>query len=208
MTSDIEKTLRLYEAQMEEIKKRTEVVTCFVNGRCNALYNVPTGESLALQIRKILELIALASLVANKAEYARLHKNFAKHWRAKDILKELEKVNPKFYPIPTKQIPIQGKSKTRHFELPEIKKGFLTKDEFAHLYDVCSDLLHAQNPFSTKAKVDAEQFRQDSASWMEKIIRLLNHHNMYLPDGRTQIITLMKGSEDGKAHATLFEQIG
>ena len=78
-----ERTLSLYCDQMEEIKKRTEVVTCFINRICDAKYDVPTAECIALQLRKILELIALASLVANKEEYARQHANFASHWQAK-----------------------------------------------------------------------------------------------------------------------------
>ena len=49
---------------MEEIKKRTEVVNGFFTGKCHAMYVQTTAESVSLQIRKILELIALASLAA------------------------------------------------------------------------------------------------------------------------------------------------
>lgn len=206
MRTDIERTLRLYEAQMEEIKKRTEVVKCFVSGACSAHYNVPTGECLALQIRKILELIALASLVANREVYARIHRNFAEHWRAKDILKEIEKVNPDYYPVPTKQIPMGIEDGVSRFQLLDIEGGFLTKDDFVRLYDMCSDLLHAHNPFSARARHDAEVFRRDCVEWMNRIIRLLNHHNMHLAGGRTQIIALMSGSKDGMVHATYFEE--
>jgi hypothetical protein len=206
MRTGIERTLRLYEAQMEEIKKRTEVVECFVSGACTARYNVPTGECIALQIRKILELIALASLVANREEYARIHRNFAEHWRAKDILKEIEKVNPEYYPVPTKQIPMGIADGVSRFQLLDIESGFLTKDEFMLLYDMCSDLLHAHSPFSAKARHDAEVFRRDCVEWMNKIVKLLNHHNMHLAGGRTQIIALMRGSKDGMVHATYFEE--
>lgn len=58
-----------YVACMEEIKKRTSVVTAFVHGEINSKYVVTTAESAALQLRIILELVALSSLVANQGEY-------------------------------------------------------------------------------------------------------------------------------------------
>lgn len=43
---------------MEEIKRRTEVVNGFLTRKCQAMYVQTTAESVALQIKKILELIA------------------------------------------------------------------------------------------------------------------------------------------------------
>ena len=67
-----------YRDCMEEIKKRTEVVDGFLRGNYHALYLQTTVESICLQVRKILELIALASLVANKGVYEKSRQNFAK----------------------------------------------------------------------------------------------------------------------------------
>jgi hypothetical protein len=61
----------LYCNLMDEVKKRTAVVQGFLNGQINAFYPAATIESAALQLRKILELIALGSLVAHKEEYTR-----------------------------------------------------------------------------------------------------------------------------------------
>ena len=77
---------------MEEIKRRTEVVNCFLTRKCHAMYVQTTAESVSLQIRKILELIVLASLAADRSEYAKLRKNFQKDWKANRILETLEKV--------------------------------------------------------------------------------------------------------------------
>ena len=63
---------------MEEIKRRTEVVNCFLTRKCHAMYVQTTAESVSLQIRKILELIVLASLAANRSEYAKLQKELSK----------------------------------------------------------------------------------------------------------------------------------
>ena len=197
-----ERTLNLYCDQMEEIKKRTEVVTCFINRICNAKYDVPAAECVALQLRKFLELVALASLVANKEEYARQHANFASHWQAKRIIDQIKKVNSDFYPVPT----IQNEVRKGYFENKEIERGFLTLDNFKTLYDQCSRLLHARNPFSPKQAADAPRFLQDAPHWMDKIIKLLNHHQIVLAGDKQMIIVLMKSKTNGRSQATLFHE--
>jgi hypothetical protein len=42
----------------------------------------------------------LASLIANKQRYAAVHANFATHWNAELLLKDLARVNADFYPKP------------------------------------------------------------------------------------------------------------
>ena len=83
---------------MEEIKKRTTVVNGFLIREYHAKYVQTTAESICLQIRKILELIALGSLVANRPEYQKYRKNFRRDWNAKRILETLERANPNLYP--------------------------------------------------------------------------------------------------------------
>jgi len=113
-------------------------------------------------IRKILELIALSSLVANKNEYARARKNFNRDWNAKFILNDLEKINPKFYPVLTKQILDPTSKKVMKTET--VKSGYLTRSEFENICDRCGGLLHANNPFG-QAK-DIDKFIQVVPSWM------------------------------------------
>ena len=68
-------------------------------------------ELVFVQLRKTLELIAFASLTTNKQKYSAAYANFATHWRVKDTLKALEKINPDFYPVPLK--PPQSGQKRR-----------------------------------------------------------------------------------------------
>ena len=204
MTTSAPSALSKYADCMEEIKKRTDVVRAFLARECHAMYVQTTAESIALQIRKILELIALASLVANRTEYAKHRANFRTDWNGKRILETLEKANPKFYPKPNKQVidPNTGKV----VELKDVKSGFLSKDEYTILYDACCDLLHADSPFSSKPK-SSERFLVDAPSWMEKIRRLLNHHTIQLVDDDKMIWVLMKAKSDGKAHVWEFERV-
>jgi hypothetical protein len=64
---------------MKEVKLRMAVVDYFISGKGSALYQPPTLESACLQLRKILELVAFGSLVANAdaytSVYSALHKN-------------------------------------------------------------------------------------------------------------------------------------
>ena len=188
---------------MEEIKKRTEVVDGFLTGRCHAMFLQSTVESVALQIRKILELIALASMAANRSEYAQHRKNFQKDWNAKRILETLERANPQFYPTPNKQVVDKNTGKV--ISLQNVRSGFLTKQDFKTLFDSCSRILHADNPFSTKQ--DPKAFLNSVPGWMEKIRRLLNHHTIQLIDDDRMLWVLMKGKTDGKAHVWEFERI-
>ena len=59
-----------------------------------------TTETIGLQFRKIFELIAFASLSANKKLYAAAYANFAKHWEASKLIANLHRINPDFYPVP------------------------------------------------------------------------------------------------------------
>ena len=196
-------SLRKYADCMEEIKKRSEVIRGFLNGKCHTVYLQTTVECICLQVRKILELIALASLVANKEEYEKVRRGFAADWHAKRIMSTLEKINPHFYPVPTKQVLDVSGVKVVKTEL--ITSDFLTKDDFQEVYDMCSNLLHAENPFSIQNKADDVLKRLPS--WLEKIRVLLNHHQIQLADEDQQLWVLMQSKTDGNVQVTQFQRI-
>lgn len=58
--------IRLYALQMREIKRRMEVIDYFLLAGGHALYKPTTIESICLQVRHILELVALASLMCEQ----------------------------------------------------------------------------------------------------------------------------------------------
>ena len=189
---------------MEEIKKRTEVVHGFLQREWHAKYLQTTVESICLQIRKILELIAVASLVANKAEYEKQRKNFHRDWNVRRILETLDKVNPHFYPSPSQQVisPETGKVE----EVKPITSGYLSRADYEELYDACSEILHAENPFSS-GQQEIQSFLAKTPAWMEKIRVLLNHHQVQLIDERVQLWVLMQAKSDGKVHVWEFERV-
>ena len=186
---------------MEEVKKRNRVIQGFVRKEWHAGYMASTAECLALQFRKTLELIALASLVANREKYSEQRENFRKDWNAERIMTVLENVNPKFYPEPSRPVPSAPESKI-DYELKPVSV-YLTKDDYKLLLDRCGDLLHATNPYDSD-EIDYQQFINESPVWLMKIVALLNHHHIFPLDSDLMFIVQM--AEWGKpVSLTMFE---
>jgi len=159
---------------MEEIKHRTNVIDFFLSGKGHALYEPTTLESVGLQIRKILELIAMASLVANKKEYEKVYTNFAKAWNAEYLLKDLGRINPDFYPKPV--IEKTSDDPAVKNELVDREQDYLTKSEFVKIYKKCGAILHASNPAGRK--IGYEFYKKNLPEWKLKIVNLLHNHQI------------------------------
>ncbi|MCD8520693.1 MAG: hypothetical protein LRY66_17450 [Saccharospirillaceae bacterium] len=158
---------------MWEIDKRLEVLKALVNGNADVVYLKAKVESEALQLRKILELIAFSSLVAHKEKYKEVRSDMDKDWHAKRIIKKIKLINPDFYPIPTK-----GYVKDKWVD---VRGGYLTKKQFEAAYDLCGDMLHARNPFA-KLNRSAMAFDKRVPDYIERIEKLLEQHRVILPD--------------------------
>jgi hypothetical protein len=152
-------------------------------------------EAIALNLRKILEIIAFSSLVANKDKYAEAHDKFDREWRAQKILEKMEKIHPNFYPKPANIKMLDNG--IRHLE-PVQDNGALTKEEFSELYDKCSKTIHTWNPFTQAPRV--VNFRLSLDEWMKKIANLLSSHYVQLVDDAGYWLCFMKDASDGKPH--------
>lgn len=96
-------------------------------------------EFICLQFRKICELFAFGTLIANRKLYEQIRKDFGNDWNFVKILEIVEKINPKFFPEPLKyegNKQFIGKSNV-----------FLQKKDIINIYKDCSDLIHAQNHY-------------------------------------------------------------
>ena len=147
-----QRSTRLYAQCVDEIKFRlhhAERMLERLPQRDSVQNRVLVVEAVALQYRKTIELIALASIAANEELYARVRTEFQRDWNAKRIFRELDQLNPRFYPTP-----IAGLSDPQ-FEggpstIEEHETGFLTRDEATSLYDRCGGVLHADGPYRGK----------------------------------------------------------
>jgi hypothetical protein len=172
---------------MDEIKKRVEVVEAILNNKVSTSYLITNVELICIQIRKILELIALSSMVANKEEYQKVKDNINSAWRTKDILKNLSTINPNYYPQP---IILQcWNGDINNTRTQPVKTGFLTREELLNIYSICGGLLHAQNPFAHKKQF--ENILKQVPSWLKKIKILTNVHIVQLIDENTMFIAII-----------------
>lgn len=171
-TTHIEK----YANVMKEIKLRMEVINRFLSGQKEAVYVPTTVETVGLQFRKIFELIAMASLAANKEQYAAAYTDFAKHWEAAKLLKNLQRTNSNFYPSPVIEVP-SNDPRVMH-ELKERDQDYLTQSDLIEAHGRCGALMHAENPFGNS--IDYEFYQKSFPVWRQKIINLLDNHKVHL----------------------------
>lgn len=187
---------------MEEVKLRIAIVLAVVEKGLTVGREDFDGEFVCIQLRKTLELIAFASLTANKERYAEVHADFESHWNAKRLLINLEKIHPHFYPRPI-QLDGQNEKGVKHFA--NVADGYLTREEFVILYQKCSEALHARNPFRTDSKVI--NFGRSIREWVGRIQKLLAVHYMQLAGSENLWVVLMQHPDDGKVHALTSEPV-
>jgi hypothetical protein len=200
--------IQLYAEQMREIKRRIEVIDFYLFKGGHAMYKPTTTESICLQFRKILELIAFSSLIANKPQYSAVHKNFETHWNAELLLKDLNRVNPDFYPKPIEEKPSAAlgvENELPPILLSPILDGYLTQDDFIHIYKKCGGMLHALNPYGSKTGYD--YFEKSFPEWRKKLIRLLNSHEVHLVGQTSFWLFHMKENGDDNVHYYEFELV-
>jgi hypothetical protein len=162
---------------------------------------IPT-ETVFINLRKILELIAFSSLTANKDKYAAAKANFASHWRANKILEAVEGLNPNFYPVPFSE-PELLPSGVKH--ITPLQDGYLTKDDFAKLYDLTADVLHVWNPFSERERKIQMPYAVDEC--VARIQRLLRLHFVQLADSETRWLVDIPGTGDVRVVAGVPREI-
>lgn len=195
--------INAYTAVMEEIKRRTTVIFALLKYEIKMIYEPTQIESIVLQIRMITELVALASLAANKPIFEENKKKFDKHWHPNKILKDVEDLNPDFYPQPLKEIP--SKKEGVKNELVNLDEGFITRSELVEVHGRCGNLLHARNPFGKSA--DYKYYSKAAPRWMNRIMKLLNTHKVRLLDDDRFYLVHMKEARDDRVHMYTFERI-
>ena len=166
-----------YAICMQEVKLRTEAVCSILKKQTTTLYPYTNAEFLCLQIRKILELIVMANLVANKNEYQKIREKFATDWNAKRIIETIKKVNENYFPKP-----IYRKSpsiKKAQCEWVEKTTDILNENLYIDIYNKVSNLLHSQNPFNDN-KINIDEINKDCLNYINLIINTLNEHNTEL----------------------------
>jgi hypothetical protein len=212
---DVQKTLDTYASLMETVKLRYGLLFEILT-KPSTLPDWAIAEIAQQQIRGICEAIAIACLVAHRDLEGAQSRRLTDAYQADFIMNALEKMNPLFYPIPSKPIANNGIV----VGWSPIKEGFLTKAELVKSYRDTGDFLHHRNLGDLLSGKPRVFDIGATMVWANKLLALLDHHHIYLADApgqelgfdphgtpipRRQIVVLMHDSTDGKPHARLFE---
>ena len=197
--------LQDYARRMQDIVRRTTAINQIKQTATGMAWIVVT-ETVYLQLRHTLELIATALLTVNKQAISQLGEPGVRSWHALDILNAIAKVNAEFYPVPTKDGP---RDEQGVIQIVEKKGDFLTREKFVTLYNACGEILHTRNPFARKPTVrletkdDCKRLLKAANRWQNWIVRLLTHHQFKVKDDDTLYIAHTVG-EDPIFHVTEF----
>lgn len=191
-----------YANVMDEVKGRLFLVGEFIDNKTTTGSDTTDIEFICLQLRKVMELIALASIVPNKTKYKELRSDFDKDYHAKRIFRDLEKVNVNFYP----EAVTQEKSTTpgvNHHIKPR-DNVWLTKKRFIREYEKLGGLLHADNPFAIRRPYINlyKQYKTLTTNLWE----LIERHKIAFIGGETIWLVFM-GDKTKQVHVYNIEKV-
>lgn len=193
-----ENGLNLYLQEMWYVKKRTEAIRTIALKEKTTLFPITNIEFMTLQIRKIIEHIAMGNLIANKELYEEYSAKFSSNQNARYIFRDLERLNFKFYPEPVKS------DYTKEVEeWITINEDYLTKEDAIKIYEKCGGLLHVSNPYGSQ--IDVSYYQEKMPIWYKKIMNLLNQHLIHMVDGKHIFFITMNGN--GNPQGYKFEQV-
>ncbi len=192
----------LYLRNMQRIKWRYKAIGDILGGKTKTTYKVTNIEFCVLQYRKILELIALSSLVPDADLYRQQLDNIDKMWNARYIIKDLERINPNFYPIPIVSDP---KDKSNWLDQD---KPYLNKELFIKIYDRCGKFMHEVTPFVSDNDMDKGYFEveKEFEYWSTLIVNLLSTHTVHL-HSETELFYISMGKGDDRPFGNIFQQV-
>ena len=184
-----------YANGMAEIRQRLGIARAAVARiRDTQDQDLVSTETIFLQMRKVCELIAFGSLIANKELYSQHYETFAEDWRLGRVVQKLRHVNPNFFPVP---MSAPYEVSPGHKQAGPSLALAITEDELVALYNICGRILHSRNPFSTVAATHQLGYSVDE--WLARLEGLLRWHRIQLVGGALWLVNV---PEIGDVHVT------
>jgi len=183
-----------YVNYMTDIKHRIDFLCAF---DLNSLPTQIAVELLALQFRKIVEMIVFSSLVANRERYAALHDDFVSHWKITEIIRRIKAINKDYLPIPVKEIEKNGE---RLWDYPSGKQYFSEQD-LVSIYRESGGILHPRKPFTEKSP-NVQQFLKRANARISKFVQTLNCHQVHPLNDKEVFLVHME--EEGKPNPVIY----
>lgn len=175
--------IQKYATEMEFIKIYTDHI---INDSKSIIHIGARVEYKALQLRKIIELIIMASLVANSDQYMAFYNRLGSVWNIKYICTDLKKINEDYFPKAIELNKDNGKI--------SFIEDTIQSEEIMLIHEKMGKFLHATNPYGTMPNyIEAEKYIDDS---LMRIMKLLNSHLIRLIDD-IFLLVFMASSQDG-----------
>ncbi|MEZ2145973.1 hypothetical protein AAE026_27320 [Bradyrhizobium sp. DN5] len=190
-----------YTRCMEEIKRRQFAIDEILSERKTTSFKYTNVEFVALQFRKIFELVILATLASHQHFFEGLARKLAKEWQVTKIVAIVRNKNPGFFPNPIDRA--SSANANAKDEWKPITLGFLTLDELVEAHGKIGTLMHASNPYREEQSLS--ELESLFPSWRAKLTRLLNNHLIRFPDDETVLYVGMS-NETGSVHTALFKK--
>ncbi len=196
---------RKYVALMKKVKYRANAIELFGNIPSHGMYRQIRFEFICLQLRFIIESLAMACLVANGDDMEEVTKKLTKEYRPEAILRSLEAINPHCYPQPVTLIEDAATQQSLPVGLAgdlykgEIKErtgnDWLTREEIRRVYGRLGQALHATNPM--RQDFDLDCYERDSIKWYHKVVNLVTHHKVTVLDDQKMYIVVVRHADNG-----------
>ena len=186
-----EQDRKLYLGILEDMYRRIEQARTFLQPGPKQ----PALEGAALQLRIVIELIVMASLVTNRAKVEEITTALAD--KSVDAARKLARnANPDYWPKANRAHDEPGKPR----QLRPIE-GALTEDRWNREWGMLSDLLHARNSLAPHLDIPAAHAKVVHLAG--ELITLLTHHVLKLADEKGLLI----GQIDSEGKVSVVELV-
>ncbi|MDZ7660914.1 hypothetical protein [Thiohalophilus sp.] len=188
---------------MEEIKKRKNVVSrlhkSYLSNQSMTGYIETDIDTVYLQLRKIIELVMFACVVANDSAGLTLNKTLKKGYEIKKIKNELKRFNSDFFPSPMAEGGIDENGIRKVDDLDPSDQEFLTEEELFKVYGKAGKFLHSQREYQYGSPEEKIKILNEGIDYINKLVVLLNHHWTKITND-TFFAVVMQDENDGKVH--------
>jgi hypothetical protein len=179
---------------MEEVKRRTVIVRDVLTPHWNSEpVSVPNVELACLQLRKMYELVAFASLAAQKPRYQEIRKRFEKDWRLPDIIRTIDRINPGFLPVAFSDI---------NGQIVEHEEQRFTPEQFIRWHAEFGSILHAFNPY--RPTPNYAEICRTCEMHFERFVKTMNRHKVNVVKDEVFYLVTMQAAHDGSIQVAPF----
>lgn len=147
---------------------------------------------VALQLRKMIELVGFASMGAHLEKYKSLKPAFSKEWSFKEIIRRIEKINPDCTPKPVERRRSGEKGVNWHYSFPIEKR--LTVRDLISWHGRLDVFAHARNPFKSPPELQVQLETLNSI--LEKLGDHVWHHLYMVEDADSGFIIELNAADE------------